>query len=147
MVRTTSRTWIRLTAGVFTAALLLVPARTSVIARQAADASPIYDVRVEVDSTSTGTTTFAVDKAGKVSGTLHIDSPNVVDAKLAGTVKDGVWTFEYPFTMAVQGCTGTVSGSAKVTADLKLVTGTMTIGGGCVEQPMTATFTFTQRAR
>jgi hypothetical protein len=134
-------------AGAGALAALLVPAPAMIAASQAAPELPIYDVRVEVDQVSTGTTTFSVDKTGKVSGTMHIDAPNVVEAKLAGTVKNGVWTFEYPFTMTAQGCTGTVSGTAKVSADQKLVTGSMTIGGGCVEQPMTATFTFTQRAK
>jgi type 1 fimbria pilin len=134
-------------AGACALAALLIPARTGFAAAQAAPEAPIYDVRVEVDQISTGTTTFSVDKTGKVSGVMHIDSPNVADAKLAGTVKDGVWTFEYPFTMTAQGCSGTVSGTAKVSADQKLVSGSMTIGGGCVEQPMTATFTFTRRAK
>lgn len=138
---------LRRIAGACALGALFVPAPIRAAAFQAAPATPIYDVRVEVDQTSTGTTTFVVDKAGKVSGTMHIESPNVVEARLAGTVKDGVWTFEYPFTMTAQGCTGTVSGTAKVSADQKLVTGSMTIGGGCVEQPMTATFTFTQRAK
>jgi type 1 fimbria pilin len=138
---------IRHLAGACALAALVIAARPGLAASQAAPEAPIYDVRVEVDQVSTGTTTFSVDKTGKVSGTMHIDAPNVVEAKLAGTVKDGVWTFEYPFTMTAQGCSGTVSGTAKVSADQKLVSGSMTIGGGCVEQPMTATFTFTKRTK
>jgi hypothetical protein len=110
-------------------------------------APPPYDVRVEFDQVSTGTTTFVVDKAGKVSGTMHIDTPNVVDATLAGTIKDGVWTFEYPFSMPDQNCTGTASGTAKVTADVSSVSGTVSISGGCAPQPMSGAFTFTKRPK
>jgi hypothetical protein len=108
-------------------------------------APPSYAVTVELDQTSTGTATFVIDKVGKVTGTMRIDAPNVVDATLAGTVKDGVWTFEYPFTMPAQGCDGRVTGSAKVTADQSSVTGKLTVSGGCVQQPMDGTFTFTKK--
>ena len=126
---------------------LLAAAGTGVTASQTAPAPPLYDVRVELDQPSLGTTTFLVDKAGKVSGTLHIETPNVVDATLAGTVKDGTWTFEYPFSMPAQGCTGTVAGTAKVSADNSSVIGTLTVGGGCVDQPLSAPFSFKRRAK
>ena len=116
-------------------------------AAQTPPAPPTYDVKVELDQASTGTTTFVVDSAGKVTGTMHIDSPNVADAKLAGTVKDGVWTFEYGFSMPVQGCTGTVAGTAKVAADQASVTGSLTVSGGCTQQPQSGTFAFTKRPK
>ena len=106
---------------------------------------PTYDVRVELSQVSTGTTTFIVDKAGKVTGTLHLDVPNAADATLNGTVKDGVWTFEYGFSM--QNCSGTSTGTAKVSADQATVTGSLTVSGGCTSQPQTGTFTFTKRAK
>jgi hypothetical protein len=106
---------------------------------------PTYDVRVELSQVNIGTTTFIVDKAGKVTGTMHLDDPNVVDATLSGTVKDGVWTFEYPFSM--QTCSGISTGTAKVSADQATVTGSLTVSGGCTSQPQTGTFTFTRRAK
>ena len=114
---------------------------------QTTPAAPVYDVRVDLEQPSIGTTTFEVDKTGKVTGKLHIESPNVVDATLGGTVKDGKWTFEYPFSMPVQGCVGTVNGTATVSADQSKVSGLLNIGGACVEQPVTAAFTFTRRAK
>ena len=108
---------------------------------------PTYDVRVELNQVNTGTTTFIVDKAGKVTGTMHLDDPNVVDATLGGTVKDGVWTFEYGFSMSAQGCSGTSTGTGKVSADQAMVTGTLTVSGGCTSQPQMGTFTFTKRVK
>jgi hypothetical protein len=107
----------------------------------------IYDVRVVLDEISTGTTTFIVDSAGKVSGTMHLDDPNLVDATLAGAVKDGVWTFEYGFSMSAQNCTGTATGTAKVSGDRSTVAGSVTVTGGCTSQPQSGTFTFTKRAK
>jgi len=91
---------------------------------------PIYDVKVQLDKESTGTATFVVDRAGNVTGTMRLDSPNVVEAKLAGTIKDGTWTFAYPFQMPDQKCSGIANGNARVTPDLKSVSGTVTIMGG-----------------
>lgn len=104
-----------------------------------------YDVKVELDQVSTGTTTFAVDRSGNVSGNLRIDMPNIVQAKLTGTVKDGTWTFEYPFTMPEQNCTGTAAGTARVMPNLSSVSGTVTVSGACTPQPLTGTFTFTKK--
>lgn len=112
-----------------------------------APAAPIYDVKVDLDHTSTGTTTFVVDKDGNVSGTLHIEAPDVAEAKLAGSIKDGVWTYKYPFSMPDRNCTGTVAGMAKVTADQASVSGSMTVSGACTDQPMDGTFTFTRRSK
>jgi len=53
-----------------------------------------------------------------------------VEAKLAGTIKDGTWTFAYPFQMPDQKCSGIANGNARVTPDLKSVSGTVTIMGG-----------------
>jgi hypothetical protein len=117
----------------------------SVHGRAQTPAQPTYVVSVELDQTSTGTTTFSVDKAGNVTGTMRIDAPNVVDAKLAGTVKDGTWTFEYPFSMPVQSCEGLVTGTAKVATDMSTISGKLTISGACVQQPMDGTFTFTKK--
>jgi hypothetical protein len=134
-------------AGVLALGAFFAFTPAGLVARQTAPAAPVYDVRVELDPPSVGTTTFVVDKTGKVTGRLHVETPNVVDATLAGTVKAGVWTFEYTFAMPVQGCNGNVSGTAKVSADQNTVAGTMNIGGECVPQPMTAPFTFTKRAK
>jgi len=109
-----------------------------------APAAPTYDAVFDVDgNTYSGSTTFVID-AGKVSGTMRLDSPAIVDAKLNGEVKDGVWMFGYPFTMDNQGqpCSGTVSGTAKVASDLSEVTGTVTVSGECTPDEASGTFSF-----
>ena len=103
---------------------------------------PEYSVEVTLDRVSTGTATFAVDRAGAVSGTMHLETPNIVDANLSGSVKDRVWTFEFPFTMPQPNCTGTATGKANINADRSLVEGSLTISGACAPQTLTGTFTF-----
>jgi len=111
---------------------------------------PTYDVLFVLPGDNpqyTGSTTFATDAKGVVTGTMKIDVPATVTATLAGVVKDGVWTFEYPYEIPDQGCTGTVSGSAKVPANRKLISGQATIAGACSPEPMSATFSFTLREK
>jgi hypothetical protein len=113
---------------------------------QGAAAAPTYDVTFTLDQGSyTGTTTFNVDRKGVVTGTMKLTSPIAVDGTLGGEVKSGTWTFDYPYTIAEQGCSGTVKGTGKVSADRKSITGDATIAGSCVEQPTAATFTFTRK--
>ena len=115
-------------------------------AMQAGRGAPAYDASFVLEQgTYTGTTTFAVGRDGAVTGTMKLTAPTVVDAALAGTVKGDVWTFEYPYTIPEQGCSGVVKGTGKVAADRSTVKGDVTIGGGCVEAPLTATFTFTKQ--
>src|SRR5262245_52593960 len=109
-------------------------------------AAPTYDVTVRLDEVSTGTATFSIDRAGKVSGHMHINTPNVVEAKLAGEVKSGVWTFEFPFTMPNPGCTGIAKGTAQVPPDRNSISGTLSVSGGCTPEPLSGTFTFSKRA-
>ncbi len=127
--------------------LMLVPAvllAANLI--QSAPAAPIYAVTYTLDQgTYTGTTTFNVDRKGAVTGAMSLTSPIAVEATLNGDVKAGTWTFDFPYTIAEQGCSGTVQGTAKVSADRKTVSGDATIGGACVEQPTAATFTFTRQ--
>ncbi|HEX6322130.1 MAG TPA: hypothetical protein VFZ36_00270 [Vicinamibacterales bacterium] len=114
---------------------------------QTRPAGPVYDASfVLAEGTYTGTTTFNVSRAGEVTGTMRIVDPQVVDATLAGTVKGGTWTFEYPYTIPDRGCAGTVKGTASVAADRSTVKGDAVIGGACTEAPESATFTFTRRA-
>ena len=64
--------------------------------------APTYDVTFTVLSNQAvyaGPTTFGVDAKGEVSGTMTLTAPTRVNATLGGTVKDGTWTFSYPFTM------------------------------------------------
>jgi hypothetical protein len=126
---------------------MLVPAlMLAATMLQGAAAAPTYDVAfVLAEGTYTGTTTFNVDRKGVVTGTMKITSPTAVDGTLAGSVKDGVWTFEYAYTIAEQGCSGTVKGTGKVSADSKRIEGDATIGGACVEMPMAASFTFVRQ--
>jgi hypothetical protein len=134
-------------ASVFGCATLLLSIAVSA-QQAAAPASPKYDATFDVNgSTYAGSTTFVVDKAGKVTGTMKLETPAVVDAKLNGDLKDGVWTFNYPFTMDNQGepCSGTVSGTAKVTPDMSEATGTVTIAGACTPDALSGTFAFKKR--
>src|SRR5215467_2141608 len=98
----------------FAMGLLFVALLTAHGSTVRAQGPATYDVRVELDSVSTGSATFSVDEKGNVSGSMRIDTPNVVEAKLSGSVKDGVWTFTYPFSMPDANCAGTAAGSAKV---------------------------------
>jgi hypothetical protein len=114
---------------------------------QAGPAAPSYDVSFVLPSgTYTGVTSFAVDRKGVVTGTMRIAEPAVVEATLTGAVKDGTWAIDHAFSMPAQGCNGTIKGTAKVPADRKVISGTVTIGGACVESPTEATFTFTRQA-
>ncbi len=134
--------------SVFGCATLLI--LSAAISAQQAPATPKYDATFDVNGTAyAGSTTFVVDKTGKVTGTMNLDTPAAVDAKLNGEVKSGVWTFNYPFTMDNQGqpCSGTVSGTAKVTADMSEASGTVNIGGNCSPDPLSGTFSFKKRAK
>src|SRR5689334_13559143 len=135
-------------ASVFGAAALLAMSAamsvTTLSAKQAspAPAAPMFDVIFEVQGAQyTGTTSFAVDKAGKVTGTMKLTDPATVNAKLNGEVANGVWKFAYPFTMDNQGqaCEGTVSGTAKVTADNTEATGDVSITGSCSADALVGT--------
>jgi hypothetical protein len=131
-------------------ALASVVALSASLSARQAPAAPQYDVTFDVQGSAyNGSTTFVIDKAGKVTGTMKLDTPATVDAKLNGEVKDGVWTFSYAFTMDNQGqpCSGTVSGSAKVTADHSGAEGTVTIGGDCSPDALSGTFAFKKRAK
>ncbi len=115
-------------------------------ALQAGSSAPTYDVSFALEQGAyTGTTTFAVSRAGAVTGTMKLTSPTVVDATLSGTIKDGTWTFDYPYTIPEQGCSGTVKGTATVAADRSTAKGHVTIGGACVESPLESDFTFTRK--
>ena len=129
--------------------LMLVPAlMLAATMFQGAAAAPTYDAAfVLAEGTYTGTTTFSVDRKGVVTGTMKLTNPIAVDGTLAGTVKGDVWTFEYPYTIAEQGCSGSVTGTGKMSADKKTISGDVTIGGACVEAPMAASFTFVRQEK
>ena len=115
--------------------------------QQGAAPAPVYDATYSVTTDNgtqayTGTTTFIVDAKGGVTGKMNLTQPTAVEATLGGTIKGGTWTFEYPYSIAAQNCTGTVKGTGTVPADRKTISGTVTILGGCTEQPLSATFTF-----
>jgi len=129
--------------------LMLVPAlMLAANMMQAAPAAPTYDAAFVLDQgTYTGTTTFSVDSKGAVTGTMKLTSPLVVDATLGGAMKGDVWTFDYPYTIPEQGCSGTVKGTGKMSADKKTISGDVTIGGACVEVPTAASFSFVRQAK
>lgn len=137
-------------ASVFASATLIAAVVLAPIAAAQTKPAPTHDAMFDVNgSTYTGGTTFTIDKTGKVTGTMKLDTPAVVDAKLNGEVKDGVWKFNYAFTMDNQGqaCSGTVSGTAKVAADGSQASGSVLIGGDCTPDPLAGTFTFKKRAK
>jgi hypothetical protein len=114
-----------------------------------APAAPTYDAKfVTAEGQAyTGTMTFAVDPKGAVTGKMRLTDPTEVTGTLAGTVKAGTWTFEFPYEIPEQGCTGVVKGEAKVPADGKVIEGTGVAGGGCTpDQPIQLTFTLTKQA-
>ena len=132
------------------ATLLSVLALSVGAAAQQAAAEPKFDVVFDVNGNIySGSTTFVIDKAGKVTGSMKLESPAVVDAKLNGEVKAGVWTFNYPFTMDNQGqpCSGTVSGTATLTGNQSEASGTVSIGGDCSPDALSGTFSFKKRAK
>ena len=117
---------------------------------QTAPAAPTYDAKFSVQSQDglqdyTGSTTFVVDAKGVVTGKMTLNNPTVVTADLAGAIKDGVWTFEYQYTIPDRNCTGTLKGTGKVPADRKLISGTATVAGACTDQPLSTTFSFTRQ--
>jgi hypothetical protein len=137
--------------SIFCGALIAVASVTSLSAKQAAPAAPAaptYDVVFDVQGNQyVGTTSFAVDKAGKVSGTMKLTDPALVNAKLNGEVANGVWKFAYPFTMDNEGqpCEGTVSGTAKLTADQSEAAGDVNISGTCSADALVGTFKITKK--
>jgi hypothetical protein len=113
---------------------------------QTTQTAPTYDASFAVgDQIYSGTTTFAVDGKGVVTGAMKLVQPTEVLAALSGAVKDGTWTFEYSYQIPAQMCDGTVKGTAKVDSGRRSITGEVMIGGACTEQPMSATFSFTKR--
>lgn len=133
------------------AALVAALFATTLSAHQAAapaPAGPMYDVVFDVQGSQyIGVTSFVVDKAGKVTGTMKLTNPATVDAKLSGELANGVWKFSYPFTMDNQGqaCEGTLAGTAKVTADRGEAAGEVNITGNCAADAMAGTFKFTKK--
>jgi hypothetical protein len=141
------RRFVSVSAAALVAAMFV----TTLSARQAAPAAPagpVYDVVFEVQGQQyVGNTTFVVDKAGKVTGTMKLTDPALVNAKLNGEVANGVWKFSYPFTMDNQGqaCEGTVAGTAKITADNGDAAGDVNITGNCGPDALVGTFKFTKK--
>jgi hypothetical protein len=126
------------------AVVLLLAAPLAASQTPPAPAGPTYSAKFNLDQEYVGTATFAVDAKGGVTGELTVDPPGVRMA-LGGAVKDGVWTFEkMPYTIAAENCSGVVSGTAKVPEDRGVITGQIHVEGGCSEQPMDGTFTFTK---
>jgi len=116
--------------------------------KPAPPAAPAYDAKFVVGPNSTvysGATTFKVDDKGVVTGAMNLTAPVVVTGTLSGPVKDGTWAVQINYAIPDQACEGLVSGTAKVPADLKEITGTVRVTGGCTPDPLEGTFTFTKR--
>lgn len=111
-------------------------------------AEPTYRVTFVVvpdgmEQTYTGTSTFVVDAKGAVTGKMVLTDPVMVRANLSGKMDKGTWTFEYGYDIPDQGCSGLVTGTAKVPDGAKTFSGTAVISGGCSPDPMNGSFTFT----
>ena len=118
------------------------------MAAQAPKVEPVYDVTYVAgppgeEATYTGTTTFNVDAKGVVTGKMTISNPTTVRATITGQIDKGTWTFDHSYEMVDQGCTGSLKGTATVSADRKTVSGKVLIGGECAPEPFNGTFTFT----
>jgi hypothetical protein len=124
--------------------LTLIGAAALSVHAQTTPPPPRYDARFVLTNGAVyeGTTTFVVDARGTVSGRMVLTVPTPVNSDLAGSLKDGVWTFKYAYQAPEQQCSGTVTGTAKVPTDRKLISGNAMIGG-CSEEPLAAVFTFT----
>jgi hypothetical protein len=109
--------------------------------------TPVYDATFTLGEKEIykGTATFGVDGKGVVRGKMQLAQPLAVLAQLGGTVKDGVWTIEYSYTIPERKCTGLVKGTGQVPADRKAISGTVVISGDCSPTPQSATFAFTRR--
>jgi len=124
---------------------LLLAAPLAAVQIPVAQPAATYSAKFTLDQEYTGTATFAVDAKGAVTGDVSVVDPIGVRLSLGGTVKDGVWTFDkMPYTIAEQSCSGVVSGRGKVPEDRGVITGQIHVEGGCTEQPMDGTFTFTK---
>lgn len=126
-------------AGMLLALTVIVPASAQ---------APTYNVSWIAgppgqEATYTGTTTFAVDAKGVVTGRMALIDPVGVNAAISGTVAKDVWTFEFGYEIPDQMCSGTLKGTGKVAADRKAIQGTAVIAGACVPEPFNSTFTFT----
>ena len=125
--------------------LVLLTAATAI---QAQTPPPQYDAKFVLTTGAVyeGTTTFVVDAKGVVTGKMVLTIPTPVNSDLSGSLKDGIWTFKYSYSAPEQGCTGTVTGTAKVPTDRKLISGNAIIGG-CSDEPLAAVFTFTRQVK
>lgn len=136
--------------ALFGCATLVAGLALAPVAAQQAAVTLTHDAVFDVGGMIySGGTTFTIDKAGAVTGTMKLDLPAIVDAKLNGTVQDGVWTFNYPFTMNNEGqpCSGTLSGTAQVKSDGSEAAGPVTVSGDCSPEALAGTFTFKKRAK
>jgi hypothetical protein len=127
--------------------LILSSALLSTVVVQTAPLPPTYDATFVVADGQAykGTMTFRVDRQGAVTGRLNLTQPLGVTGTLAGAVKDGTWTFEYPYAIAEKNCTGVVKGTGKVPADKQSICGTVVISGVCSATPQKGTFTMSKQ--
>lgn len=130
--------------------VLVVLALTAIVPAFAQ--APVYNVSWIAgppgeEATYTGTATMNVDAKGVVTGKLALVDPVGVNAVLSGTIVKDVWTFEFPYEIPDQMCNGTLKGTGKVADGRKTIQGTAVIGGGCVPEPFSSTFTFTLKEK
>ena len=106
---------MRRTLAVVAAAMTIVGAGVLTETQKPAGAKPtIYDVTVTVEGAPhTGTMALAV-AGGKVSGSMHIKSPDEITGKAAGTVKGGEMLLDFPYHMVVRKCDGNFQAAVKM---------------------------------
>jgi hypothetical protein len=93
--------------------------------------------------TYTGTATLSVDAKGVVTGKMALTDPIAVNGVLGGSIANDTWTFEFPYEIPDQQCSGTLKGTGKVGAGRKTIQGTAVIGGACAPEPFNSSFTMT----
>ena len=94
------------------------------------------------DAPYTGSMTLSIER-GKVSGKMAIDAPQTVTGTVAGTLKGGMLSLDYPYEVAGdKPCTGRVTVSAKFNEGRTEAKGT-THSEGC-GNPQDGQFTMTR---
>ena len=115
--------------------------------QQSAAPAPVYDATFSV-TTENGVAGLYRhhDVRRRRKGRGHRkNEPHAADCGRGHAVRNdqgGDVDVRYPYSIAEQNCSGTVKGTGTVPADRKAISGTATILGACVQQPLAATFTF-----
>jgi len=88
-----------------------------------------YDVTITADGAAhTGKMVLAVSGA-KVTGTMHITQPSEITGTVAGTVKAGEMSLDFPYHMVERKCDGQIALTFKPNPKMATSNGTVAIVG------------------